>query len=79
MSQTLAGGVFGSVLQAVPSDKIDKLLKDMSQEQRNLVMKYTYKAMGTSVECGKLLRWHSALSTMDGLGIICRAMADRKV
>mmetsp|Transcript_19429 Transcript_19429/g.21729 ORF Transcript_19429/g.21729 Transcript_19429/m.21729 type:complete len:124 (-) Transcript_19429:227-598(-) len=77
--RALAGGVFGSVLQAVPSDQIADVIAALDTPQKTLVMKYTYKAMGSSEECAKLLKWHGALMADSGRGIICRALADRKI
>lgn len=55
------------------------IISDLNDEERTNLLKYVYKNMALGEDCGKLLQWHNALTEVGGLGMIARAMADRKV
>jgi len=66
---------------SVPAADIDKVIDSLDVEDVNNVMKYVYKgmALGAGTNHAALLNWHSKLFDKCGIGIIMRAMADRKV
>jgi len=67
-----------AALNAVKTDTIPRFLDDCNPEELANLMKYVYKAMSITGSAN-LLAWHAAIVNNSGIGIICRAMADRKV
>jgi len=73
-------------------ENIPRVIEDFNQDELYLfctfllflsifsanVMKYVYKAMSIS-GTPTLLAWHAALINHSGIGIVSRAMVDRKV
>jgi hypothetical protein len=71
----------GKALCSVNDSTMKKIIADLSDDEKANAMKYTYKAMGQAGkdQCPTLLKWHSNLLADGGLGLIARAMVDRKV
>lgn len=58
------------------------ILESLNEDERANLLKYVYKGMALGENCSLLLDWHRALTDETkggGLGIIARAMVDRKV
>lgn len=68
-------------LCSIKDAQIKSTLSDLNEDEKANAMKYTYKAMsvGDKDSCPTLLKWHAALLEAGGVGIIARAMVDRKV
>mmetsp|Transcript_17124 Transcript_17124/g.24043 ORF Transcript_17124/g.24043 Transcript_17124/m.24043 type:complete len:125 (-) Transcript_17124:191-565(-) len=78
--KTKHASTVGKALTSVSSSEIKKMIDDLNQDEMNNAMKYVYKAMGVGDSpCATLLSWHAALQEKCGVGIIARAMCDRKV
>jgi len=68
-----------SVFGAISVNDVDKVLGDLSPEELNTTMKFVFKCMATGQNCTQLLKWHGSLVDKCGVGIIMRAMVDRKL
>ena len=76
--KTKAGESAAAALNAVKVENIPKVIEDFNQDELANVMKYVYKAMSIN-GTATLLAWHAALINQCGIGIVSRAMVDRKV
>ncbi|KHJ78149.1 hypothetical protein OESDEN_22231 [Oesophagostomum dentatum] len=68
------------VLGSFKSSEIENVVKKLSNEEGDILMKYVYKAMEITPEnalCQTLLTWHSLLVARFGLGSIIRVFSDR--
>ncbi|CAJ0595520.1 unnamed protein product [Cylicocyclus nassatus] len=68
------------VLGSFKSTEIDAVVKRLSNDEGDILMKYVYKAMEITPEnalCQTLLTWHSLLVARFGLGSIIRVFSDR--
>ena len=66
-------------LNSITQSKIKDTLSDFDEDEKTTLMKYVYKAMSLGQNCPNLLSWHAALVENCGIGIISRAMCDRKL
>eukprot|EP00472_Partenskyella_glossopodia_P002131 CAMPEP_0197525124 /NCGR_PEP_ID=MMETSP1318-20131121/10635_1 /TAXON_ID=552666 /ORGANISM="Partenskyella glossopodia, Strain RCC365" /LENGTH=120 /DNA_ID=CAMNT_0043078295 /DNA_START=56 /DNA_END=418 /DNA_ORIENTATION=+ len=63
---------------------IPKFLENSSDSECDTLMKYTFKGMdlyrdvNKGKACAKFLKWHEELVKKCGLGVIMRAMVDKK-
>jgi actin related protein 2/3 complex subunit 5 len=71
-----SASVVHNVLQASYADST-KLVEALSNEQRDTLMKYIYKALETGTNTQSLLAYHKSLSDVGGTGVIVRALVDR--
>ncbi|KAK0230988.1 arp2/3 complex subunit [Armillaria fumosa] len=70
-----------TILSSTKSTEIPNVLKALSQEEQDTLMKYLYKGMavlGGDVSGSVLLDWHEKLTEVAGLGCIVRTMTDRR-
>ncbi|KAI9140873.1 actin-related protein 2/3 complex subunit 5 [Paraphysoderma sedebokerense] len=67
-------------LSAAKSADIPSIIKKLSVEQCDVLMKYLYKGFATPevFNTGVLLAWHEKLTEVAGVGSIVRVMADRR-
>jgi len=72
---TAVAAVIGNIKDA----DVAKILGDLTEQQRDALMKYIYRAMSLNQNCTKLLQWHEKLYEKDGAGIIMRSLVDRKI
>lgn len=77
-SQGKAVAVAARVFEVVKDAQIEKIIDDLTPDQRDSTMKYVYKALATGKNCASLLKWHGALTDKSGLGIVMRALVDKK-
>lgn len=56
-----------------------KVIDSLTEDERSNTMKYIYRAMASAQNCTALLKWHSALTDKDGVGIVMRVLVDRKI
>ncbi|KZV71756.1 arp2/3 complex subunit [Peniophora sp. CONT] len=72
-----------TVLNSTKSVDIPNVVKSISPETQDTLMKYLYKGMGISgwgdVSGSVLLGWHEKLTEAAGVGCIVRAMTDRRL
>jgi len=78
-TKKLAADAVGAALAALPAADVDKTIDGCSAEELNTILKYVYKCMATGQNCAVLLKWHEKLVDKCGLGIVMRAMVDRKI
>jgi actin related protein 2/3 complex subunit 5 len=71
-----------SILNSTKATEIPNVVKSMSQDAQDTLMKYLYKGMGLpgwgDVSGSVLLGWHEKLTEAAGTGCIVRAMTDRR-
>ncbi|KAF9028419.1 actin-related protein ARPC5 [Hymenopellis radicata] len=70
-----------TIMNSTKSTDIPNVLKALSPEEQDTLMKYLYKGMATSgndVSGSVLLDWHEKLTEVAGLGCIVRTMTDRR-
>ncbi|KAG1788649.1 actin-related protein 2/3 complex subunit 5 [Suillus plorans] len=71
-----------SILNSTKSSEILSVVKALSQDAQDTLMKYIYKGMGMpgwgDVSGSVLLGWHEKLTEVAGTGCIVRVMTDRK-
>ncbi|KAM3725362.1 Actin-related protein 2/3 complex subunit [Dirofilaria immitis] len=69
------------VLMNVKTADIEGIVKSLTDEEVNLLMKFIYKAMDTqadNVTCQYLLSWHAQILARGGYGAIIRVFCDRQ-
>ncbi|KAI9504494.1 arp2/3 complex subunit [Coemansia spiralis] len=68
------------VLMATRTQDINSVVSSLSDDDRDVLLKYIYHGLGHPAEfnCGMLLSWHERIVEAGGLGSIVRVMADRK-
>ncbi|KAG9310980.1 actin-related protein ARPC5 [Chiua virens] len=71
-----------SVLNSTKSTDVPTILRSLSQDEQDTLMKYIYKGMGMpgwgDVSGSVLLGWHEKLTEIAGTGCIVRVMTDRR-
>ncbi|PWN18339.1 actin-related protein ARPC5 [Microstroma glucosiphilum] len=69
-----------TVLNSVKATDIPSLLKSLSLDQRDSLMKWIYKGLSKpeTGSSGILLAWHEKLTEIAGTGCIVRVMTDRR-
>ncbi|EGO02910.1 hypothetical protein SERLA73DRAFT_176374 [Serpula lacrymans var. lacrymans S7.3] len=71
-----------TILNSTKSSDISNVIKALSQDAQDTLMKYIYKGMGMpgwgDVSGSVLLGWHEKLTEIAGTGCIVRAMTDRR-
>ncbi|KAF7970343.1 hypothetical protein HWV62_24308 [Athelia sp. TMB] len=71
-----------SILNSTKATEIPNIVKSLSQDAQDTLMKYLYKGMGLpgwgDVSGSVLLGWHEKLTEAAGTGCIVRAMTDRR-
>ncbi|KAJ8593739.1 ARP2/3 complex 16 kDa subunit (p16-Arc) [Rhizopogon salebrosus TDB-379] len=71
-----------SILNSTKSSEISNVVKALSQDTQDTLMKYLYKGMGMpgwgDVSGSVLLGWHEKLTEVAGTGCIVRVMTDRR-
>eukprot|EP00470_Lotharella_oceanica_P002117 CAMPEP_0170171234 /NCGR_PEP_ID=MMETSP0040_2-20121228/4357_1 /TAXON_ID=641309 /ORGANISM="Lotharella oceanica, Strain CCMP622" /LENGTH=119 /DNA_ID=CAMNT_0010411167 /DNA_START=145 /DNA_END=504 /DNA_ORIENTATION=+ len=73
-----------NICAAMAKTGIPKFLEECEQSQCDQLMKYTFKGMdiyrgvNKGKDCAKFLKWHEELVKKCGLGVIMRAMVDKK-
>ncbi|KAG1773381.1 actin-related protein 2/3 complex subunit 5 [Suillus placidus] len=71
-----------SILNSTKSSEINNVVKALSQDAQDTLMKYLYKGMGMpgwgDVSGSVLLGWHEKLTEIAGTGCIVRVMTDRR-
>jgi actin related protein 2/3 complex subunit 5 len=72
-----------SILNSTKSSEIPTVVKSLSLDTQDTLMKYLYKGMGLpgwgDVSGSVLLGWHEKLTEAAGVGCIVRAMTDRRI
>ncbi|TFY83466.1 hypothetical protein EWM64_g550 [Hericium alpestre] len=72
-----------TILNSTKSSDISNVVKSLSQDAQDTLMKYLYKGMGMpgwgDVSGSVLLGWHEKLTEVAGTGCIVRAMTDRRL
>ncbi|KAH0834158.1 actin-related protein 2/3 complex subunit 5 [Lanmaoa asiatica] len=72
-----------SVLNSTKATDVPNVLRSLSQDEQDTLMKYIYKGMGMpgwgDVSGSVLLGWHEKLTEIAGTGCIVRVMTDRRI
>ncbi|VDK70811.1 unnamed protein product [Onchocerca ochengi] len=69
------------VLMNVKTADIEGIVKNLTDDEVNLLMKFIYKAMDTQADnatCQYLLSWHAQILARGGYGAIIRVFCDRQ-
>jgi len=68
------------VLQQCKNSEIDGMLKMLSRDDLDILLKYIYRGFSEPSDstCSILLTWHEKVVALSGLGSIVRVMTDRK-
>ncbi|KAJ7585083.1 arp2/3 complex 16 kDa subunit [Mycena floridula] len=71
-----------TILNTTKAVEIPNVIKALSQEDQDTLMKYLYKGMGMpgwgDISGSVLLGWHEKLTEIAGTGCIVRTMTDRR-
>ncbi|KAJ7223169.1 actin-related protein 2/3 complex subunit 5 [Mycena pura] len=71
-----------TILNSTKSTEITPVVKGLSQDSQDTLMKYLYKGMGMpgwgDISGSVLLGWHEKLTEVAGTGCIVRTMTDRR-
>ncbi|KAG7092314.1 hypothetical protein E1B28_008676 [Marasmius oreades] len=71
-----------TILNTTKSTEISTVIKSLSMDARDILMKYLYKGMGKpgwgDISGSVLLGWHEKLTEIAGTGCIVRTMTDRR-
>eukprot|EP00161_Ancyromonas_sigmoides_P001676 TRINITY_DN11436_c0_g1_i1.p2 TRINITY_DN11436_c0_g1~~TRINITY_DN11436_c0_g1_i1.p2 ORF type:complete len:162 (+),score=68.05 TRINITY_DN11436_c0_g1_i1:57-488(+) len=76
--KNLSAEAVARVLAQVKEPEIKKYLGGLDAAQRDLLMKYVYRALRLNLNAGHMFKWHAEIVAVAGVGCIVRAMADRK-
>jgi len=72
-----------TILNSTKSTEIPNVVKSLSQDSQDTLMKYLYKGMALpgwgDVSGSVLLGWHEKLTEAAGTGCIVRVMTDRRI
>ncbi|RXW22552.1 hypothetical protein EST38_g3321 [Candolleomyces aberdarensis] len=72
-----------SILNSTKSTEITGVIKSLSPDAQDTLMKYLYKGMGLpgwgDISGSVLLGWHEKLTEVAGVGCIVRTMTDRRI
>jgi len=72
-----------TILNTTKSTEISGVIKGLSLDTQDTLMKYLYKGMGLpgwgDISGSVLLGWHEKLTEAAGVGCIVRAMTDRRI
>ncbi|GJE93006.1 arp2/3 complex subunit [Phanerochaete sordida] len=72
-----------TILNSTKATEIPGVVRGLSQDTQDTLMKYLYKGMGLpgwgDVSGSVLLGWHEKLTEVAGTGCIVRAMTDRRL
>ncbi|KLO18707.1 actin-related protein ARPC5 [Schizopora paradoxa] len=72
-----------TILGSTKSSEVSSVVKGLSQDAQDTLMKYLYKGMATSARSDAntsvLLSWHEKLTEVAGIGCIVRVMTDRRL
>ncbi|KDQ52357.1 hypothetical protein JAAARDRAFT_40244 [Jaapia argillacea MUCL 33604] len=81
-AKTLTLQTLVTILNSTKSTDIPGVVKSLSQDRQDTLMKYLYKGMGMpgwgDLSGSVLLGWHEKLTEAAGIGCIVRTMTDRK-
>ncbi|KZO92488.1 actin-related protein ARPC5 [Calocera viscosa TUFC12733] len=71
------------ILNSTKTSDIPSLVKHLTQQQQDTLMKYLYKGMAqqgdhADVNGSVMLGWHERLTEVAGIGCIVRVMTDRR-
>ena len=66
------------MLSSISDSEIPGLVQTLDMEKLDNLMKYVFKFMGKSMNCGTMLKIHAQVVEKGGLGCIVRSMSDRK-
>ncbi|KAG9070212.1 hypothetical protein KI688_009546 [Linnemannia hyalina] len=68
------------VLNSIKVSDVPQLVKSLSPEEQDVLMKYLYAGMATPEQnnSGHLLAWHEKLTEVAGQGCIVRVITDRR-
>lgn len=72
-----------TILNSTKSTEIPLVIKGLSPDAQDTLMKYLYKGMGMpgwgDISGSVLLGWHEKLTEVAGVGCIVRTMTDRRI
>jgi len=72
-----------TILNTTKSTEISGVIKGLTLDTQDTLMKYLYKGMGLpgwgDISGSVLLGWHEKLTEVAGVGCIVRAMTDRRI
>jgi actin related protein 2/3 complex subunit 5 len=78
LQQKYATEVVLRAFSAIRDEKIGQAVKDLPEDLCDTAMKYVYRFLQDTTNCGSMLKWHSALTKKAGVGGIVRVMTDRR-
>ena len=78
--QDAAFSLVKRVLMSVKTNQIESIVKQLDNDQKDLLMKYIYRGFEepTDNSSAQLLVWHEKVYDEAELGAIVRVMTDRK-
>ncbi|KZT25075.1 Arp2/3 complex 16 kDa subunit ARPC5 [Neolentinus lepideus HHB14362 ss-1] len=82
-AKTLTLQTLVTILNSTKSSDVSNIVKSLSQDQQDTLMKYIYKGTAMpgwgDVSGSVLLGWHEKLTEAAGIGCIVRTMTDRRI
>eukprot|EP00013_Stygamoeba_regulata_P024448 CAMPEP_0177647956 /NCGR_PEP_ID=MMETSP0447-20121125/10572_1 /TAXON_ID=0 /ORGANISM="Stygamoeba regulata, Strain BSH-02190019" /LENGTH=131 /DNA_ID=CAMNT_0019150567 /DNA_START=78 /DNA_END=473 /DNA_ORIENTATION=+ len=67
-----------NTVSRVKDNEIQAHVDQLSSFEVDTLMKFIYKGLGEAQECGRYLKWHEVVTNKAGLGVIVRAIAERR-
>ena len=78
--QDAAAALVVRVLLSIKQNQVEPTVKELDNDQKDLLMKYIYRGFETPSEgsSAHLLLWHEKVLEAAGVGSIVRVLTDRK-
>eukprot|EP01138_Halocafeteria_seosinensis_P006810 gb/GECG01006963.1/.p1 GENE.gb/GECG01006963.1/~~gb/GECG01006963.1/.p1 ORF type:complete len:127 (+),score=19.91 gb/GECG01006963.1/:1-381(+) len=78
IKQKYARDIVLRAFSAIRDEKIGQAVKELPESLCDTAMKYVYRFLQETTNCGSMLKWHAALTKKAGVGSIVRVMTDRR-
>jgi actin related protein 2/3 complex subunit 5 len=75
-SQKLSVKVVVKAIGAVPEKDVGGVIDSLTDDEKDVLMKYLYRGLEESESCNALLKWHGVLTERAGNGCIMRALSE---
>ena len=61
---------------AVPEKDAGSVIDSLTDDEKDILMKYLYRGLEEAESCNQLLKWHGILAEKAGNGCIMRALSE---
>jgi len=63
-------------LGAVPDKEVGAVIESLTDDEKDILMKYLYRGLEEAESSNQLLKWHGILTEKAGSGCIMRALSE---